>query len=616
MTEIIWTATFYNYPSVGETTTIPISNIGIDRATKKVNRATFKSPSYVPTVHYINGSTKLATIARIFCNGRMVFDYSRVIKCIDQGKSVFDVTIEEVASLLYNIPLQDGSNHNIVVKSKDKNGNKKTIKKLISDLIDGHIGGTSFILDSSHFTDMSGVGNLTYIPMLTDVPIPDLEFGNMSVLTAIKKLLTETLGLDMWYSIRNVSDYVYTANVNYGLSNGWAKIDINQPWVSCNIVESTELTPVNTVYVFNSDGKLYGQSSDALQTGTGKISAKYQINGTYNETDLNAFAAAILKDRREEHKSYRLKWGAGQGIFASDGKIFTEGALFTGLGDQSNPDANLRMEWRGNVNPSVTSPLPYSRFLADEKYWQIADIRITDQYTEITVGSNRLSIFDVYKEKLKEVDGMPIPTTDVKLESTKVTVPVGGTVPAYSFSMPSTTTSDSVTVTPEVVSEPITPRSTTTQSYTATAHPKTIAAGASYTYPIVITNLPMKYDNGNMVIQFDVSTPKAVTTDTHPFDLTISGVWTFDDGQSPPANIIQFDNGSSNLTKQMEGVTVVRRAMIAAMITNPVISKSNFNCVPNGKITITFKNNSGDAIKINDVANTLTFSYYKEDYQI
>jgi len=192
-------------------------------------------------------------------------------------------------------------------------------------------------------------------------------------------------------------------------------------------------------------------------------------------------------------------------------------------------------------------------------------------------------------------------------------VPAGTTVP-FTFVMDESISPDDINVTVNTDLSSTAPRETTTVSYTATAHPKTIAGSGSYAYRIDVTNLPLKYREGNLVIQLDISTPKAITTDTHPFDFTLSGSWVSDDGQSFPSDMVQFDKGSSNLTNQIDGVSVVKRALVRAITTTSICSKSNPSFAPNGHLLITVTNNASTAIKINDIQNTLTFLYNKEEY--
>lgn len=404
MSEINWTVV------LNDGTVIKITNLSIDRSTKKVNRATFNSPSFIPTS---DGVT--ANLVRIYCSTypKPVFDYAKVIKCADQGKSIFAVTVEEISSFLYNVPLTDGDNHNLVIKSKDKFNNKKTIKRLIVDLIDNHVDNDNIILTSVNFHDMSGVGNLTTIPLLDKVPIPDMEFGNMMVVSAIRKMMTDTLGLDMWFTATAYAGgSKYIISVNYGLSNGWSCLDLTQPWTTCSKIESTELTPVQKVYVISSDGKMMGLATSSTSTSSPLV-AKYKIDGTYTQDDLNAFASSILNDRQDTHESFTLHWPAGQAL------SYIEGTLFTGIGDKTNSDEQLYMEWKGHSNPYITTPLNYSAFKSGNAiYWKITDIHITDQYTDITIGKNKLSIFDIYKNQLSEItDGLPIPTENKVVES-------------------------------------------------------------------------------------------------------------------------------------------------------------------------------------------------------
>jgi hypothetical protein len=48
--------------------------------------------------------------------------------------------------------------------------------------------------------------------------------------------------------------------------------------------------------------------------------------------------------------------------------------------------------------------------------WQIKEMTITEQKTEVIVGSSFFSVFDIYQDALKRCDGVPATTENKEIK--------------------------------------------------------------------------------------------------------------------------------------------------------------------------------------------------------
>ena len=394
-----WYIKIYNLPIDQH---LLISNISIDKSTSKINSGTFKCSIFIPV-----SINKVDTVLDLYCNDYIVCKGYRVIKCADDGQGRYNVDIEEYASALYSYPLKSSGSiflPNVVITPKS-GALKKTINNILYLLTNTYNGSNGKV--KFNIVDINSLGALTHIPLLPNIPIPTLEYGHMMLGTAITSFIRNTLGLEVWFKTTDYSaDGSVTITLSYGFNNSWITdwVENEGAFIKSEYTEATpnELSVVDKVVVISEDKKSYGVSG---------IDGGRQVNcsiiGNYTSNELTAFATEILKEAGVLYQSYKLIWDGGKCL------KYNEGSMFKGLGDQTDKDVNKRITWKGwegGVKP-VLNESYYSAHRND--FWKIKDIRITEVSTEIIIGATKMSIFDIYKNKLTIIDGIEIPKTEV-----------------------------------------------------------------------------------------------------------------------------------------------------------------------------------------------------------
>ena len=131
---------------------------------------------------------------------------------------------------------------------------------------------------------------------------------------------------------------------------------------------------------------------------------QYKFDSDMNNIMLNSMAAKIHKDLQVNRNTYKVKFPAGT-------VKFKDGDVFTGLGDSTISPA---MPYKDNVDyDPLTDP--------SDAVWQINEMTITNEYTEVLVGPSYFSVFDLYKTKLNKVTiGATIPTDDHSISTNEV----------------------------------------------------------------------------------------------------------------------------------------------------------------------------------------------------
>ena len=133
---------------------------------------------------------------------------------------------------------------------------------------------------------------------------------------------------------------------------------------------------------------------------------------------MDSMAKKIHKDLQSDRTTYKVVFPAGR-------VKFRDGDVFTGLGDSTISPV---MPYRDDTD---YDPLTDT----NDTVWQIKDMTITTDYTEILVGPSYFSVFDLFKSTLKIVPEAPIPTEFVEKETNQVALATQATNITHTISV-------------------------------------------------------------------------------------------------------------------------------------------------------------------------------------
>lgn len=224
--------------------------------------------------------------------------------------------------------------------------------------------------------------------------IPAQVLSGMTVFKALIRLLEDQCGMYIWFDNNNGA-------LEYGFLRNKFTIDPTRDIIrtsSLAISNSEDYTP-NNVILYNSTGDWVVYPNPPVN-GT---FISYQYNSTLNNIMMDSMAKKIHKDLQSDRTTYKVVFPAGR-------VKFRDGDVFTGLGDSTISPV---MPYRDDTD---YDPLTDT----NDTVWQIKDMTITTDYTEILVGPSYFSVFDLFKSTLKIVPEAPIPTEFVEKETNQV----------------------------------------------------------------------------------------------------------------------------------------------------------------------------------------------------
>lgn len=385
-----------------------ITDVNISRDTGKTNTASFTNFSMIEAGTYLYITTKEKSALK---DVNAPFN-GFVTKC--KGKNgVYDIACEDASGLLKTIKAQaqieSGFTPNIVIRPVRSNKHRNTIKEYLGYIIANGADGLNQANQAISFEDKNNLGNTTKIPY-TDIDLPVISINHMSLGGAIRKLLVDVCHLVTWYKYipGGSNGLAGSITVSYGLYRD-RKVVSNDEYIMANeMVDSIEYPLVDCVTVLNTDVTKFATVGDPLS----KKCVTYKLDGTYNTQEMEHIAGQILNDRKIKRLQYKVTFPPGTGL------TFKEGDYFGGLGDATLGEANMPYK-QGTYTPGATIDV-----------WQMRRINVTSSGTDVYVGDTYRTVFDMYSDKLNEVDGLSATTEELTASTTIVIdppTPVDGT---------------------------------------------------------------------------------------------------------------------------------------------------------------------------------------------
>lgn len=246
------------------------------------------------------------------------------------------------------------------------------------------------------------VGNDPYIPGKTIYLPPQVLSGN-TVYKALNRLVEDQCGMYTWFDNNN-------GKLEYGFLRNQVTIDPTKDVIRTSEEASgyTEDFVPDNVQVVDNVGNPQCYPNPSVSGST----IQYRYNSDLNDQMMSEMAERIYKDLHiDDRKTYKVKFPAGT-------VKFKDGDVFTGLGDSTISPA---MPYKDNVDyDPLTDP--------SDAVWQIKEMTITNEYTEVLVGPSYFSVFDLYKSALQKVTEIPAPTESKEVETNEVVAGTQDTV--------------------------------------------------------------------------------------------------------------------------------------------------------------------------------------------
>lgn len=227
----------------------------------------------------------------------------------------------------------------------------------------------------------------------------------------LSQFVESTCGMYSWFNEKNSSAF------EYGFYRDAITIEPAITYIRATEKISDDNTfnySPDVVVVWNSDASEKKQFPEVLEFAsfpTGMITVMhFKWSSNLATGQLQSFAQRIYEDSMIRKPSYKV-------VFPPGVVKFKEGDYFTGLGDHTIQEP---MEWmHGVATASVFTKV-------DDWLWQIKNVIITNETTEVTVGSTYRSIFDIFKNTLSTVDGIPSVTETIDETTGKITTRLMG----------------------------------------------------------------------------------------------------------------------------------------------------------------------------------------------
>mgnify|MGYP001423330714 CR=1 FL=1 len=328
--------------------TILIDDVDINLKLVDLNYATFISPSQI----------NVDDVVTIRFNDQRVF-YGKVSQCKKLTRTVdttarFEIEVVEYAEQLKYKYLIDGQYSGMFIVN---NGTKK-----LGDYVAQIIANTGWqdVSDAEYknLTQVSGGGE--------SGNIPSMGFSVCSVYSALQRLVVNIFGLGLWFEYPE-SGQLY---IRYGEVNKTAE-GFPVP-TNIKLVEKNIDCAVTGIVVYGDDNKLRVAKGNLNPTVGGRVIA-YRYSQCQNEDELTWIAQRIYEDRMNISYRYEVEFPAGW-YNVREGDVIYIYDNITGLPN--------------NVNGHG-----------------VKDVRVSTEKTVLGLGAKAVTIFDIYSDRLRIIDG-------------------------------------------------------------------------------------------------------------------------------------------------------------------------------------------------------------------
>lgn len=386
----------------------PIIDVDIQKYMDKVSNATFKT--VLPVTLKMENQENYA---KIFYKNKWVFDgYVHNRDYSDDGTAT--VRLEEISYLLWETRCQTDEGVAGLFQKEIRidgcepwSGNLRSIGYYINKIINDY-NQSDIALSFVDLTENGELSNRTSIIGQYDGSgLPTLSLTHMSIFMALKRVLMDWCGQNMWFDIRLQPNGKKCGVLYAGSQRG--KIDgATIPLFDKSIKsESQAEVPLTQVSVRCNTG------SQIITGHAGTIPTRavtYQIDGAFSEVELNAIAARVLDERKQGSNSFSVTWNNADDVYISPEPAY----IFNKIGDLSLIDDK----------PDVA--MPWAEYV-------IREVQIGSDGTTCLIGDNKKSIFDIYKSTLSIVDGGNSTSEDKDIPASYGVIEVEGSTASQDF---------------------------------------------------------------------------------------------------------------------------------------------------------------------------------------
>jgi len=380
-----------------EGTTYPIYNIKLHCSVFKTNVATFQlrdqdfdqydkvslTCSSVPNKVFFEGFIKSKSNTT---SGEIIYE------CWENGCALYEVKCCNPKPGLFK-PAQ-------MVRT-NVNGKRLKVKEVADTILKNNYVDHDLIdFMPSEVTFRSNViASLKTIPGRgSNVWLPTQVISGMNVGNALESFLTNQCNLYIWYETNKIETGFIRDKITLNDNNKSKWFIENSEKISGN----DETIKPDYVIVFDVDGNAKCYPPAGL-TGKAK-SIAYKLNTSLIDMGLDAYAQKVYEDLVIVDKSkYKVRFPAGT-------IEFKEADYFEQIGDLTiTPSMNPRYY---NDSDPLSNP--------NDSVWQIKEVTIMDDGTDVIIGPSYRSIFDIYGANLQICAEAPTPTEAMKWTSANI----------------------------------------------------------------------------------------------------------------------------------------------------------------------------------------------------
>lgn len=384
-----------------------ITDVEVTKYMDKVSNATFK------TIEEFAIDMTKENYAKIFYKNIRVFDgYMRERSYDKDGRA--SCRLDEISYVLWDSKCQSDSviglfQPEVRIDGREPwSGDKRTIGYYIDKIVnDFNKSGISIeFVDTSENQELSS--RTSIIGQTESSGLPSLVLTHMSIFMALKRVIMDWCGYNMWFDIRLNADGSLGGKLYAGRTREQITGASIPLFTSSKKTESQTQVPATMVYVRCTNGSQIITGSAGTDPAR---SVTYQIDGAFSEAELNAIAARVMEERAQGSVSYEVNWGDVSTVY-----IDPEPA------DSFNKIGDLTLE---KDKPEMI--MPWKEYIIREISLSSSD------GTTCVIGDDKKSIFDIYQSTLSLVDGANSISTDTDVYADYGVIEVEGSTATDKF---------------------------------------------------------------------------------------------------------------------------------------------------------------------------------------
>lgn len=369
-----------------------VFGVKVETLVEDLNRAKFKT---------ITQEYNKEDVIHIYCetdrSNAVFFGVITDIQKNSDGTVLYNCT--EVGTLLQRIPCAKITpglfKPKIKIPNPYKKGEYYKLNQMIGIIMKIYADASTGFSPGYGIDKTNNWGSKEVIPG-TDQKLPPQLLSGMNILSALDNLVIKQCGMHTWFDNNN-------GKLEYGYLRNQITIDPTKEYIKNTVKETSQSTDFKAQYVILFDNEGYYARSTSGDV-TGMTYAAFKIDTKHGDLQLRQMAEKIHHDIQLNNDMFSVTFPAGT-------VRFRDGDVFYGLGDAT---VDPQMDWRGDVDHNPLKD-------PGDTVWQIKKMTITDESTVCLVGASFYSVFDIYRNSLKQISEAPV-MTEGKDETTNLCV--------------------------------------------------------------------------------------------------------------------------------------------------------------------------------------------------